>query len=69
MSGIVPNHVLDMSKNMRFSTEWNKRTWISQCFQIQNQKVGPWRMSMQNMENKSWASEVYNNKKGGFERN
>ena len=43
-------------KKMGFSSLWNKRIWISQWFQIQNQKMGPWRISMQNMQNISWAS-------------
>ena len=30
--------VLSRSKNMGFSTQWNARIWISQCFEIQNQK-------------------------------
>ena len=55
--------VLSRSKNMGFSTQWNKRIWISQCFQIQNQKMDPWRISMQNMQNISWANKVYNNVK------
>ena len=37
--------VLSRSKNMGFTTQWNKRIWISQWFQIQNQKMVPWRMS------------------------
>ena len=36
---------------------------MSQCFQIQNQKMGPWKMSMQNI---SYASRVYNNIKNCF---
>ena len=31
--------VLSRSKNMGFSTRWNKGIWISQWFQIQNRKI------------------------------
>ena len=51
---------ISRSKNMGFSTQWNKRIAISHCIKIQNQKMYPWSMSTQNMQNLSWASRVYN---------
>ena len=40
---------------------WVPYEIISQWFQIQNQKMVPWWMSMQNMQNISWESRVYIN--------
>ena len=56
----------DCRSNKGFRAQWNNTFWISQCFQIQNQKMGTWRMYMQNKQNISWGGGVYNNMKWNY---